>query len=217
MILNFKATYIVACAAILAVGIALADTPPAVISATSTGNTGAGLNGIAATTTELLITQPYCAGNQARGIYLENLGAGTSTLTTPLPERGVCSENYLAISPGLGGFTAGDTYATGASTNTNNEAVYKNGALFIDNIPASFHHAGITFDSSGTFGFDLIVTPLAALLAAARAVRDVYTELRRSGTMRQRLDQLLSFDDFNTLIDLARHYALEQRFRTQPE
>ena len=158
MILNFKATYIVACAAILAVGIALADTPPAVISATSTGNTGAGLNGIAATTTELLITQPYCAGNQARGIYLENLGAGTSTLTTPLPERGVCSENYLAISPGLGGFTAGDTYATGASTNTNNEAVYKNGALFIDNIPASFHHAGITFDASGTFGFDLVVT-----------------------------------------------------------
>jgi 2-methylisocitrate lyase-like PEP mutase family enzyme len=66
-------------------------------------------------------------------------------------------------------------------------------------------------------GFDLIVTPLAALLAAARAVRDVYTELRRSGTMRQHLDQLLSFDDFNTLIDLDRHYALEQRFRTQPE
>ena len=29
-------------------------------------------------------------------------------------------------------------------------------------------------------GFDLIVTPLAALLAAARAVRDVYAELRRS-------------------------------------
>jgi hypothetical protein len=158
MILNFKATFIGACAAILAVGVTLADTPPAAISATSAGNTGAAPNGIAATTTELLFTQPYCGGKQARGIYLENLVGGTSTLTTPLPDRGVCSENYLAISPGLGGFTAGDTYATGAGTNTNNEAVYKNGALFIDNIPASFHHAGVTFDASGTFGFDLIVT-----------------------------------------------------------
>jgi len=62
-------------------------------------------------------------------------------------------------------------------------------------------------------GFDLIVTPLAALLAAARAVRDVYAELRRTGTMRERLDQLLSFDQFNALIDLERHYALEQTFR----
>lgn len=66
-------------------------------------------------------------------------------------------------------------------------------------------------------GFDLIVTPLAALLAAARAVRDVYAELRRSGTMRQHLDQLLSFDQFNTLIDLERHYDLERRFRDEPK
>jgi hypothetical protein len=158
MILNFKAMGIVACIAVLAAGTVLADTPPAVISATSAGNTGAALNGIAATSTELLFTQPYCAGKQARGIYAENLAAGTSTLTTPLPDRGVCSENYLAISPGLGGFTAGDTFATGAGSNTNSEAVYKNGALFIDGIPASFHHAGVTFDASGTFGFDLIVT-----------------------------------------------------------
>ena len=65
-------------------------------------------------------------------------------------------------------------------------------------------------------GFDLIVTPLAALLASARAVRETYAELRRNGTMRQRLDQLLSFDEFNTLIDLERHYALERRFRDEP-
>jgi methylisocitrate lyase len=66
-------------------------------------------------------------------------------------------------------------------------------------------------------GFDLIVTPLAALLAAARTIRDVYRELRQSGTMRGRLDQLLSFDDFNRLIDLDRHYALERRFSDNAE
>jgi 2-methylisocitrate lyase-like PEP mutase family enzyme len=31
-------------------------------------------------------------------------------------------------------------------------------------------------------GFDLIVTPVAALLASAHAIRDVYAELRRTGT-----------------------------------
>jgi methylisocitrate lyase len=66
-------------------------------------------------------------------------------------------------------------------------------------------------------GFDLIVTPLAALLAAARSVREVYTELRRNGTMRGQLDKLLSFDEFNALIDLERHYALEARFRDGAE
>lgn len=62
-------------------------------------------------------------------------------------------------------------------------------------------------------GFDLIVTPLAALLAAARAIRDTYAELRRTGTMRGALDRLLTFEEFNRLIDLDRHYALENRFR----
>jgi methylisocitrate lyase len=65
-------------------------------------------------------------------------------------------------------------------------------------------------------GFDLIVTPLAALLSAARAVRDTYAELRRVGTMRGALDRLLAFDEFNALIDLDRHYALERRFRDEP-
>lgn len=71
-------------------------------------------------------------------------------------------------------------------------------------------------DELHALGFDLIVTPLAALLAAARAVRNAYAELRQHGTMRGALDQLLTFDEFNTLIDLDRHYQLERRFRDTP-
>lgn len=70
-------------------------------------------------------------------------------------------------------------------------------------------------DELHALGFDLIVTPLAALLSAAKAVRDTYAELRRAGTMRGQLDRLLSFDEFNALIDLERHYALERRFRDE--
>jgi methylisocitrate lyase len=70
-------------------------------------------------------------------------------------------------------------------------------------------------DELPALGFDLIVTPLPALLSAARAVRDTYAELRRAGTMRGALDRLLTFDEFNALIDLDRHYALERRFRDE--
>jgi 2-methylisocitrate lyase-like PEP mutase family enzyme len=70
-------------------------------------------------------------------------------------------------------------------------------------------------DELHALGFDLIVTPLAALLSAARAVRETYAELRRAGTMRRSLERLLTFDEFNTLIDLDRHYALERRFRDE--
>ena len=141
-------------------GLALAQQTPAVISATSSGNNGAAPNGIASTTSELLFTQPYCPGQQSRGVYSANIGAGTATELYPLPQVGTtCSENYLTIATSEGGFTAGDTYATGVSVaNSANEAVYKNGSLFIDGIPASKHHAGITFDTAGTFGFNLIVT-----------------------------------------------------------
>ncbi len=63
-------------------------------------------------------------------------------------------------------------------------------------------------------GFDLIVTPLAALLASAKAVAQTYAVLRRHGTMRQHLDQLLPFDDFNDLVELQRNYELEQQYKT---
>jgi 2-methylisocitrate lyase-like PEP mutase family enzyme len=62
-------------------------------------------------------------------------------------------------------------------------------------------------------GFDLIVTPLAALLAAAKAVQEVYALLRREGTLRNHLDRLMAFDEFNQLVELERHYALDERFK----
>jgi len=158
-----------------------AQTPPNVIPALSTGNNGAGLNGIAATTSELLFTQPFCVvpsppvppqtqppQTQQRGIYKEDLTTGTSTLLFSIPETGECAENYLAISPGLGGFTAGDTFATGDSTTSSfKNAVYKNGStLFIDALSLSKNHVGITFDASGTFGFNMILSPQGGAVGA---------------------------------------------------
>ena len=61
-------------------------------------------------------------------------------------------------------------------------------------------------------GYALIVCPLAALFAAARAVQDVLTELREHETTAAAIDRMLTFDDFNALVGLADRYADEARF-----
>jgi len=63
-------------------------------------------------------------------------------------------------------------------------------------------------------GFDLIVTPLAGLMASAKALQEAYTLLRHEGTLRSHLDRLMPFDEFNQLVELERHYALEQKFKS---
>lgn len=67
-------------------------------------------------------------------------------------------------------------------------------------------------DELHQLGFDLIVTPLAGLLAGAKALARVYTLLQREGTLRGHLDELMPFDDFNDLVELDRHYDLDKRY-----
>jgi 2-methylisocitrate lyase-like PEP mutase family enzyme len=71
----------------------------------------------------------------------------------------------------------------------------------------------LTPDELHQLGFDLIVTPLAGLMASAKALRDTYTLLRQQGTLRDHLDRLMPFDEFNQLVELERHYALEDRYK----
>jgi len=68
-------------------------------------------------------------------------------------------------------------------------------------------------DELHRLGFDLIVHPLAALLSAARALRDTYELLRRDGTTREHRERLMGFDEFHDVIELERHYELERRYR----
>lgn len=149
-------------------GIACAQDPsPTVFAATSAGNTGAAPNGIAASRTELLFTQPYFGATagvggaaQTRGVYSENLTLGTATFMTGLPTNGVTAENGVAIATGASGFTAGDVFATAASSTAGLDDIYKNGVLFISGVPAavSAHQTFVGFDSVGTFGGVLLVS-----------------------------------------------------------
>ncbi len=61
----------------------------------------------------------------------------------------------------------------------------------------------------GAMGFQLIVRPLTALLAAARALEDAYAALLRDGHAGAVADRMLGFDAFNRLIGVEEKYALD--------
>ncbi len=62
-------------------------------------------------------------------------------------------------------------------------------------------------------GYDLIVTPLTALFAATKAVQEVLAVLKREGTVRDHPEMMVSFTEFEPVVDLDGHKALEDRYR----
>ena len=123
--------------------------------------------------------------NQPRGIYHATGFAGVDpSLTaavgiqtsityfdeTNCAKDGSGAENYLIISPGLPGFPAGSVYTTNPiSTSADEVLVTSAGApgspgVFVASVGDSAPgHAGITFDTVGTFGYALIVTTPTAI------------------------------------------------------
>lgn len=63
-------------------------------------------------------------------------------------------------------------------------------------------------------GYDLIVTPLSGILASARALQQTFAALREHGTLRDHMDEIVSFREFEPLVDLPFHQALEDKYRS---
>jgi len=62
-------------------------------------------------------------------------------------------------------------------------------------------------------GFTLIVSPLTALFSMVKAVQDSLALLRSEGSLRDRLDRLVGFDQFTALVDLDGHLSTEAHYR----
>jgi methylisocitrate lyase len=62
-------------------------------------------------------------------------------------------------------------------------------------------------------GYELIVSPLTGLFAMARSVGTAYQVLADQGTLRNHLDLVTTFDEFNRVVDLDGHYRLEARYQ----
>jgi len=152
---------------IAAAGACVAATPTIF----STLPNGAGPVGLAATTTQVLYSHPFC--QTVTGTRTINTLAGTLYATLPDQFAGTnlfrtCAENYFAISPGLGGFPAGTVYVSAVIGQTasnpasgTNVILREPGNTVFATLPAGFapvNHAYVSFDTIGTFGFAMIVT-----------------------------------------------------------
>ena len=62
-------------------------------------------------------------------------------------------------------------------------------------------------------GYDLIVSPLSGLFSITKALRDTLATLRAKGTLRDDLDQLVSFEEFGEAVGAPAHFDLDRRYR----
>jgi carboxyvinyl-carboxyphosphonate phosphorylmutase len=62
-------------------------------------------------------------------------------------------------------------------------------------------------------GFQLVVCPLTALYASAKAMQDMFALIKSAGTTKSALDRLIPFQQFHDIIGLDAYYALDERYR----
>lgn len=70
----------------------------------------------------------------------------------------------------------------------------------------------IPLERIGELGFSLVIYPIATLLAATAAMREVLASIARDGTPLAAMDALPTFDAFTDLIGLPEVRGLEQRY-----
>ena len=114
------------------------------------------------TANKLLFSQPF--NGKTNRLVMGVTDAGVSSVFGTLPDRVSSTlhadawEDYIAVSPGLGGFTKGAVFVT-QGQNIVQIAPTGGAAAFFTNIPGlTDTHTGIAFDGVGTFGYQMILT-----------------------------------------------------------
>lgn len=64
-------------------------------------------------------------------------------------------------------------------------------------------------------GFRLVVFPLSALFATTYAVREAFTMLKRNGITKSFMNRMVTFEEFNKLVDLPKYKQLEQKYKNR--
>jgi 2-methylisocitrate lyase-like PEP mutase family enzyme len=75
----------------------------------------------------------------------------------------------------------------------------------------------LTHNELEQIGLQLIVCPLTALYASAKAMRDMFGLIKTTGTTRAALDRLLPFQQFHEVIRLDEHYKLDEQYRSDDD
>jgi 2,3-dimethylmalate lyase len=72
----------------------------------------------------------------------------------------------------------------------------------------------LTVDELADLGFRLVVSPLSGLFSMVKSLGAAFGALAAHGSLRDRLDDLIGFEQFTDLVGLPEHRATEQRYRS---
>ena len=73
----------------------------------------------------------------------------------------------------------------------------------------------LTKDELDKLGLQLIVCPLTALYASAKAMQEMFALIKSAGTTRDALDRLIPFQQFHDIIGLDSYYKLDEKYHTK--
>ncbi|RME00509.1 MAG: hypothetical protein D6812_09660, partial [Deltaproteobacteria bacterium] len=108
--------------------------------------------GVAAFEDKLLVTT-YCP----QQIYLVHPNGEKEIFAPDFPDPGGCIENYIAVSPGFGGFTKNEVFVTAARKIYRISPDGSEVTLFAEISSNVSSHTSLTFDTVGFFDNDMIV------------------------------------------------------------
>jgi methylisocitrate lyase len=63
-------------------------------------------------------------------------------------------------------------------------------------------------------GFRLVVFPLTALFAATYAIQEAFRALKTKGITKSFMNQMVTFEEFNKLVDLPKYKQMEQKYKS---
>ena len=63
-----------------------------------------------------------------------------------------------------------------------------------------------------SMGYNIALFPLSALYAATFAIMKVFSELKKTGSTEHGRGMMVTFDEFNKLVDLQKYMELERRY-----
>jgi len=63
-------------------------------------------------------------------------------------------------------------------------------------------------------GYSMVVFPLSGLYGATYAMKKIFSDLKRNGTTKNRMDMMLDFNEFNDLVELPKFMQMEKKYQS---
>jgi methylisocitrate lyase len=69
-------------------------------------------------------------------------------------------------------------------------------------------------DELKSMGYSMVVFPLSGLYGAAYALKNIFSQLKRTGSTKSSKHMMLDFNEFNDLVELSKFMQMEEKYQS---